>query len=94
MLHRGGTISNPQAREEILNLMDSIMETQFQPGLSADGQPVYAATAWRMHVTVRGKAPHLPAASTSDSRSSTHRNKTADDLRPVPARAARIVAMA
>lgn len=94
VLHRGGTRSNPQAREEILNLMDSIMETQFQPGLSADGQPVYAATLWRMHVTVRGKAPRLPAPSTSDSRSSTHRNKTADDLRPVRARATRVVAMA
>ncbi|HVB39206.1 MAG TPA: zf-HC2 domain-containing protein [Vicinamibacterales bacterium] len=90
--HQGGASPNGQAREEILNLMDTIMEAQLQPGLAADGQPVYAATSWRMHVTVRGRAPHLPPD--QDPRSATSRGKTTAERGPVTAKATTVVAIA
>jgi anti-sigma factor RsiW len=89
VLHATGTPSNGVAREEILNLMDTIMETQFQPGV-ADGFPVYAATSWRMHVTVRGKAPRIQTTSDSAHAGS---KKTADRLAN-PVRAAATAALA
>lgn len=57
------TISGEQAREQILNLMDTIMETQFQPDL-LDGLPVNA-TIWRLHVTVYGRRPRVSASAAS-----------------------------
>jgi hypothetical protein len=57
------TINGEQAREQILNLMDTIIETQFQPDL-LDGLPVNA-TVWRLHVTVHGRRPRVSASAAS-----------------------------
>jgi hypothetical protein len=54
------SLSGEQAREQILNLMDTIIETQFQPNL-IDGLPL-SATAWRFHVTVHPRRSRVSAS--------------------------------
>ncbi|MDE3156121.1 MAG: zf-HC2 domain-containing protein [Acidobacteriota bacterium] len=92
VMNPDGAPRHVQDREEILNLMDRIMETQFQPGLSADGQPVYAATSWRMHVTVRARAPRLPAAIQGPRGASSPGGKPTAERRPGVLAAATAVA--
>jgi len=74
--------SGQQAREEILNLMDSIMETQLQP-VTPDGVGVFVgpgpSLAWRLHVTVRGKMPHVTPAS------APHLSRKSADRQPLNA---------
>lgn len=54
------TVRGEEAREQILNLMDTIIETQFQPDL-IDGLPL-SSTVWRLHVTVHGRRSRASAS--------------------------------
>lgn len=55
-------IQAQQAREEILNLMDTIIEAQTRPVPFVDGGSPW--NIWRLHVTVPGHLPRVsPAAS-------------------------------